>query len=171
MVLSKSQCTIPALRNNGITATTGRDKSNMLNNYFASYWNNSLPPLIEQTSDTTSNANNESLFCSTEEVQALLSNLDVTKATGPDGISARMLKAVASTMLHLWQVYLIYDLKRTFPTVMETCYIGWFLFQNRLLLPRTPHHHSDPSPFFRCPAKFSKKLSTISSPPMPCDLM
>ena len=34
-VLSKSQCTIPSLSNNGTTATTDRDKSNMLNNYFA----------------------------------------------------------------------------------------------------------------------------------------
>ena len=97
-VLSKSQCTIPFLRNNGITATTDRDKSNMLNNYFASCWNKSMPPLIEQTSYTLLNANNESFFCSTEEEQALLSNLDMTKATGSDGISARMLKAVASTI-------------------------------------------------------------------------
>ena len=38
------------------------------------------------------------LLCSEEEVQDLLLSLDSTKANGPDGISATMLKATASSI-------------------------------------------------------------------------
>ena len=40
----------------------------------------------------------EQLLCAEEEVLFLLTSLDVTKASGPEGISARMLKATAAAI-------------------------------------------------------------------------
>ena len=38
------------------------------------------------------------LLCSEEEVEFLLSSVDPNKATGPDGISTRMLKSTAASI-------------------------------------------------------------------------
>ena len=40
----------------------------------------------------------EEYFCTEEEVFDLLSSLDTTKASGPDGISAKMLKFIATSV-------------------------------------------------------------------------
>ena len=40
----------------------------------------------------------DSLLCSPEGVLRLLSNIDCSKATGPDGIFGRMLKLTASSI-------------------------------------------------------------------------
>ena len=40
----------------------------------------------------------EQLLCTEEDVLFLLASLDVTKASGPEGISARMLKATAAAI-------------------------------------------------------------------------
>ena len=40
----------------------------------------------------------EELYCSEQEVYELLTNLDNKKASGPDGISARMLKGTATSI-------------------------------------------------------------------------
>ena len=69
----------------------------MLNNFFQECFNNStfplsfldldlLPPCLEPPDE---------LFYSVEEVEKLLESLDTAKSTGPDGISAAMLKYTA----------------------------------------------------------------------------
>lgn len=40
------------------------------------------------------------LLCTEEEILDLLLSLDITKANGPDGISATMLKSTANTITH-----------------------------------------------------------------------
>ena len=72
----------------------------MLNNYFAKCWNLSQPPLSETSSDdiASTNDDNDLLFCSTEETESFLLTLDTSKATGPDNISARMLKETATSI-------------------------------------------------------------------------
>ncbi len=67
-------------------------------NSFSSCFNQALPPL-SPCNDPIASAEEDSsiddLLCTVEEVCGLLSALDVSKATDPDGISARMLKTTA----------------------------------------------------------------------------
>ena len=69
----------------------------MLNSLFSQCFNSSLPALSEDDCstfiDTDISDSNEELFCTEEEVLEMLCTLDTSKATGPDGISAAMLKA------------------------------------------------------------------------------
>ena len=62
----------------------------------------SIPPLSISDQSKFSNAISSEcppeLLCSEEEVLDLLLSLDTTKANGPDGISATMLKATASSI-------------------------------------------------------------------------
>ena len=71
----------------------------MLNNYFAKLWNLSQSPLSETFFDDIVSIDNDLLFCSTEEIESLLLNLDTSKATGPDIISARVLKGARTWIL------------------------------------------------------------------------
>ena len=74
----------------------------MLNNYFSTCFNTSLPPLsgsyviaehLELRKGT-----HESLLCTEEYVIDLLQNIDVSKASGQDQISGRMLKATTASI-------------------------------------------------------------------------
>ena len=72
----------------------------MFNNYFAKSFNTLVPPLC---SEDCNQSESDSIFlddlaCTEEEVCFLLKNINVSKATGPDGISARMLKETASAI-------------------------------------------------------------------------
>ena len=72
----------------------------MLNSFFLTCFNSACPPLSASNSPTelpgdTSDVDIEDILCTVEEVYELLVSLDVSKATGPDGISARMLKRTA----------------------------------------------------------------------------
>ena len=40
----------------------------------------------------------DELLCTEEEVFSLLANIDISKSSGPDGISARMLRATAPSI-------------------------------------------------------------------------
>ncbi len=70
----------------------------MLNSFFSTCFNQALPPLSpcnDPIASAEENSSIDDLLCTVEEVCGLLSALDVSKATGPDGISARMLKTTA----------------------------------------------------------------------------
>ena len=76
-------------------------KVEVLCNHFTKSFNNSRPPLSPydiQSIEVDPSACPEQLLCTEEEVFSLLTSLDVTKASGPDGISAHMLKAIAATI-------------------------------------------------------------------------
>ncbi len=72
----------------------------LINNCFSSCFNQSLPPLAESIYQlhTTLQECPDHLLCTEEEVLRLLLSLDVTKSSGPDGISAKMLKATATSI-------------------------------------------------------------------------
>lgn len=105
--LTKShQSSIPTMSHEGKTATSSKDKAEMVNDYFSTCFNTMVPPLDDPTSLPTCIGSLEldpdkcpsDLLCTEEEVYKLLVNLDVTKANGPDGISAKMLKKTASSI-------------------------------------------------------------------------
>ena len=77
-------------------------KANMLNNYFSTCFNASLPPLSGsyETAEHLEllEGTHESLLCTEEYVMDLLQNIDVSKASGQDQISGRMLKATAASI-------------------------------------------------------------------------
>ena len=97
--LRKEHSTIPALHPDGKYEF---DKANMLNNYFSTCFNTSLPPLSGSYGTAEHlellEGTHESLLCKEEYVIDLLQNIDVSKASGQDQISGRMLKATAPSI-------------------------------------------------------------------------
>ena len=90
--LSKSASSIPSLSHSGVSVSDDKDKANLLNSFFTTCFNTSHPPLfVDNLNDYSSECPDE-LLCTREEVEHLLLNLDESKASGPDGISATMLK-------------------------------------------------------------------------------
>ena len=98
--LWKEQNTIPVLSHNGSSAHNDNDKANMLNNLFSQCFNTKLPPLTPRDCHrfTTSGECPENILCTEEEIIHLLQNIDVSKSSGPDRISGRMLKGTAHSI-------------------------------------------------------------------------
>ena len=111
--LQKTNSTIPVLTHNGIRATSDTKKANVLNDFFQKCFNTSMPPLIQsethlenKLSRTYSQSihvpfNDEcppDLLCTEAEVMKMLQSLDTKKSSGPDGISAQMLKSTAHSI-------------------------------------------------------------------------
>ena len=86
----------------GATITDDAAKASLLNNFFSDCFNTDIHPLTSSDETTLSSADpNEcppDLLCSEDDVLDLLLSLDTTKANEPDGISATMLKATASSI-------------------------------------------------------------------------
>ena len=97
-LVNKQQETIPVLSQDNINAITDEEKSSMLNTYFANCWNHSEPPLTDPLECNYEETCPDHLFCTTQESVQLIKGLDVSKANGPDGISARMLKATSESI-------------------------------------------------------------------------
>ena len=95
--LNGSQCTIPTLNHSGETATSDNEKATMLNNFFSSCFNHSIPPISPSNGSERPNPIDcpPELLCTEDEVLELLCALDTSKANGPDNISAKMLKSTA----------------------------------------------------------------------------
>ena len=71
----------------------------MLNNFFGSCFNSSISPLTAADIDLLhSNAPSDDLLCTPSQIEALITALDPQKASGPDGISVKMLKATATSI-------------------------------------------------------------------------
>ena len=94
--LNKKQKSIPTLIVGDTTASTDREKANLLNSFFHSCFNTSHLPINSPIESST--IPSTELLCTEEEVFDLLMSLDVSKANGPDGISARMLKFTAASI-------------------------------------------------------------------------
>ena len=104
--LNGRQSSIPTLNHYGDTATSDSEKATMLNNFFSSCFNESIPP-ITPTCDSERLEQIDcppKLLCTEDEVLELLLALDTSKANGPDNISAKMLK---STAVNIAPVYLL----------------------------------------------------------------
>ena len=96
-MINKEQSQIPSLSYDNLEAVTPKEKADMLNSFFSLCWNYSVAPLQNHAESYCdfSTACPDCLLCSIEEVLSLIRGLDVSKASGPDGISAHMLKSTA----------------------------------------------------------------------------
>ena len=99
-MLSRSSTSIPALQMNGNVAKSNDEKAELLNTFFASCFNNSHSPLADEDflNIECSDSFPEDFLCSEDQILDMLASLDVTKSNGPDNISARMLKATATSL-------------------------------------------------------------------------
>ncbi|MCG8621885.1 MAG: hypothetical protein MJE68_07805, partial [Proteobacteria bacterium] len=85
---------------NGNIAKSNNEKAELLNTFFASCFNNSHSPLADEDffDIECSDSFPEDFLCSEDHILDMLASLDVTKSNGPDNISARMLKATATSL-------------------------------------------------------------------------
>ncbi len=90
---STNQIHSPATRP---TATNPAKIANMFNNYFASVFTSDIQS--DEPRLSTSDPLITELTLSEHEVESALKTLDINKATGPDGIPAKLLKETASTI-------------------------------------------------------------------------
>ena len=101
--LRKEQSTIPTLHLGDRCADNDLDKANMSNNHFSNCFNTSLPPLSGPYESAEHlhllEGSQEHLLCTEDDVLGLLQNIDVSKASGQDQISGRMLKATATSIV------------------------------------------------------------------------
>ena len=78
------------------------EKAEMLNSFFHKCFNHSMPPLqfadLDELDPVNEYLHTEDILCTVEEVEQHLRTLDTSKANGPDGISAKMLKETATSI-------------------------------------------------------------------------
>ena len=99
--LNNKQSSIQSLQRDGNTIVSASGKAELLNNFFFGCFNHNVPPLMHSDIDIDCEyvdlaACPEDIICTKDFVLEQLTNLDVTKATGCDGISARMLKSFSN---------------------------------------------------------------------------
>ena len=73
----------------------------MINEFFSACFNGDIPPLSSADNDLHTLQYNlcpEQLLCTIDEILFLIKSLDLSKANGPDGISAQMLKGTAHSI-------------------------------------------------------------------------
>ena len=100
-LLTSSSASVPTLVHDTGAAFTSQEKADTLSEFFAKCFNAMVSPLSFADLDTFGRSVQhcpEDFLCTVEEIEHLLESLDVSKSTGPDGISARMLKAVVHSI-------------------------------------------------------------------------
>ena len=99
-LFNKQESSIPTLRSvDGVEVTDAQDKATLLNSFFYTCFNNSSPPLTNQSPHLVSSECPLDLLCTEDEVYDLIVQLDPSKSTGPDGISARMLRGTVDVIV------------------------------------------------------------------------
>ena len=98
--LRKKTTSIPLLSHNNSIIHSDLSKASLLNDFFSTCFNSSTPPLtpIPTSHSPPSSPSPPDFLCTEDEILHLLLNLPSDTATGPDGISARMLKLSASSI-------------------------------------------------------------------------
>ena len=98
--LNKANNSIPVLSHGNVSARSSQEKAEMLNTFFSTCFNQAVPPLLSDQSSPSglSGTACDDLLCTPDEVHFYVSSLDPNKATGPDGISARMLRQTADSI-------------------------------------------------------------------------
>ena len=137
--LIKKPSSPPVLSRNGSVTSSNVEKADMLNSFFGECLNQSLPSLDFSVLDELDHTQEcpEELLCSVEEVQWLLDTLDTTKSNGPDGVSAQMLKATASSIApSVTKLFNLSIQSGCFP-VLWKCQM-WFQYQNQMTIPIHP---------------------------------
>ena len=85
--VSRSKSAIQTQIQDDVVITTDKGKSEAFSTHFPRRFNYSVPPLAHHNCHISASDEISDLLCSEEEVEYLLSSLDASKATGPDGIS------------------------------------------------------------------------------------
>ena len=101
--LTKQTSSIPILKDHdGNVIHDDEEKATLLNEFFSQCFNSAQPPLcssdFESLDQPSPDECPEQDLCSEEEVLEMLLSLDTSKSNGPDGISATMLKATATSI-------------------------------------------------------------------------
>ena len=101
--LKKTSSQVPTLKTESTTATSNVEKASLLNEVLSKNFNWDFPPLSELDCNCfnvpSSMLPSDEILCTEEETFNLIMAIDDSKAIGPDGISGRMLKATASTIV------------------------------------------------------------------------
>jgi len=127
--LNKHRSTIPTLSVSKVSASTDFAKTTLLNDYFSSCFNTAVPPLAMISDEHPPGYCPDDLLCIENEVGALIHSLDISKATGPDGISARMLKSTVDSIVpSLTELFNISIKAGQFP------HCPWFQFQKVVIM-------------------------------------
>ena len=88
---NKKQSLIPTLVHDNYEANCDEAKAEMLNRYFSECCNTLMPPLhAKDQTESDLIVCLDDFLCTVDEVCHLLRNLNVSKVTGPDGISVRI---------------------------------------------------------------------------------
>ena len=138
--LTKKNSPPPVLSWNGVDASTSTEKATMLNAFFGECFNHALPPLGFPDLDEIDHTEQcpEDFLCTIDEVQWLLNRLDTTKSNGPDGISARMLKAVAPSIAP--SITELFNL-----SIKSACFPTMWKMANIVPVPKSNNHSSPPN--------------------------
>ena len=86
------------LQFNDSTSSTSEDKANVLNNFFSSCYNRSVPPLLEHEVPIPSFPCPANLLCTSEDIHKLLLTISLNKAPGPD--ASKVLERHIHNFLH-----------------------------------------------------------------------
>ena len=78
--------------------TTDKEKAEVLNIHFTNYYVPPLDPDLCRHFTCSANEFPDDFLCSVEEVEHLLASVDPSKASGADLLSAKMLKATATSI-------------------------------------------------------------------------
>ena len=101
--LNRQKTSIPTLSENSIEASTNL-KRLKYSTLFHKCFNHSMSPLhfadLDDLDPVDKHLHTEDILRTVAEVEQHLRTLNVSKANGPDGISARMLKETAISILH-----------------------------------------------------------------------
>ena len=120
--LSKQPSSIPTLSTGDFHATNDYDKANCLNKQFYNNFNHSHPPLntVPLQGDPNLGYCPDDLLCTEDEVFGLILGLDNSKSTGPDEISAKMLKGtIFSIVPSLTKLFNLSIQNCTFPELWK----------------------------------------------------
>ena len=99
-LLNRSTSSIPTLTTPSTTAHTNLQKAELLNSFFVSCFNRSHNPLdiTDYSALPCIGEISTAMLCEENTVFDLLSSLDTSKSSGPDCISAQMLKQTAASI-------------------------------------------------------------------------
>ena len=149
----KKSSSIPTLSFNGSSATTILPKTNMINQIFCNCFNLSVPPLSSASGDSgTSKECPSYLLCSNIKVAKLLLQIPSNTSTGPDDISAHMLRETGySISSPLTSIFNLLIKSGIFPD-------NW---KNSHIIPIPKHSSAPSSPTGYCPISLLPLISKV----------